>query len=144
MKAQIETRRLYRFEELFLHKRGMPGMKDTSIGALRALATKVWAKHNTTDAVCPKIWASEGTMYNGSFYSYYEDKPVHKIVMARNQRRPTLLLHELAHALGGGSKSNHHNKKFCTLYFGLLHEYIGYDLEELRLQAASFKIKSVP
>lgn len=136
MKARTDTTRLYRFESTFLHKRGQPGNKDTSIGALRVLAAKVWKDAGRQSHDVPPIIAGKGVKYNDAMYSYYEVKPVHKIVLVRNQRRPTLLLHEMTHALGYGN----HDSKFCKTYFKLLHKYLGYDLDELKLQAASFNI----
>lgn len=138
MSASADTRRLYRFEELFLHTKQCPGNEDAPIGALRALAMRVWGDYNGSAHECPAVIAGEGVRDGDVLYSFYEIPPVHKIVLTRSQRRPTVLLHEMAHALGKWL----HDAKFCELYFELLHKYLGYDLEELELQAAAFKIRT--
>lgn len=138
-KARVDTRRLYRFEHLFLHTHRCPGNKDTSIEELRKLASRVWRQYKKKRSrECPSIWAGKGVFYSGVYCSYYEVDPVHKIVLTRSQRKPTVLLHEMAHALGRGL----HDAAFCALYFELLHKYLGYDLDELKLQAANFKVKA--
>lgn len=138
-KARTDTRRLYRFEHLFLCKPNNPGNKDTPIEELRKLAAMVWRDYNKKQSrECPVLIAGAGLQYGDTLYSFYEVMPVHRIVLSRPQRTPTVLLHELTHALGRGL----HNASFCKLYFELLHKYLGYDLDELKLQAANFKIKS--
>lgn len=138
-KARVDTRRLYRFEHLFLCKPANPGNKDTAIGELRALAAEVWRDYNKKKSRdCPPLIAGAGILHGDTYYSYYEVMPVHKIVLSRTQRTKTVLLHEMTHALGRGM----HNAAFCALYFELLHRYLGYDLDELKLQAQNFKIKT--
>lgn len=44
----------------------------------------------------------------------------------------------MTHALGRWK----HNKGFCKLYFELLRRYLGYDLDELKLQASNFRIRA--
>lgn len=138
-KARTDTRRLYRFEHLFLCKPANPGNRDTPIGELRALAVRVWKAYNKKQShECPRIVAGAGLIHGDTLYSYYEVMPVHKIELSRSQRTKTVLLHEITHSLGRGM----HNAAFCALYFELLHKYLGYDLDELKLQAANFRIKS--
>lgn len=80
------TRRLYKFEQLFLHTSKQPGNKDTPIGVLRSLGAKVWADYNTRAHDCPEIKSGDGVKSGENFYSFYEVPPVHRIVLARNQR----------------------------------------------------------
>ena len=131
---RVDTSRLYRFEALYLHTKACPGNDDTPIGVLRRLAKKVWEEYGRTHE-CPPIIAGLGC--DGDQYSYYEVPPVHKIVLKRTQRTPTVLMHELTHALGCG----YHNKRFCRLYFELLVKYLKFDAELLNNQALLFSIK---
>jgi len=136
MKARTDTRRLYRFEEMFLLKRRDKGNKDTPVTKLRRLAERVWRDYSKCKLPCPEV-ISGGQLYDGVCYSFYELPPVRRIELARSQQRPLVLLHEMVHALGHGP----HNETFVALYFELLHRYLGYDPHELELQASWFKIK---
>lgn len=108
-KRRSDTRKLYRFEEKIL--RGQPVLP---IGQLRKIGTRIWAKHGKGAA--PEIVAGRGDFYNGRLYSYYDGD---KIVLARNERRKFVLVHEMVHALG----HDHHDERFVRKYHKLLGVY---------------------
>jgi hypothetical protein len=104
---RIQTRKLYRFEEERLG--GKPVLK---MKTLRKLGRRVWKKHGGRRKL-PPIVAGRGDLYNGRLYSYYDGE---KIVLARNERRKFVLIHELTHALG----CDDHDRKFIQRYCRLL------------------------
>lgn len=57
-----------------------------------------------------------------------------KIILTQKDRYNLTLVHELAHFLTFHAKG-HHPKVFVVEYIKLLHEYFGWDLEELLMQA---------
>ncbi len=55
-------------------------------------------------------------MYNGRLYSYFDGS---RIVLARNERKVFVVIHELVHAMG----KDYHDEKFIDRYFDLLVSY---------------------
>ncbi len=118
-KRALATRRLYAAEMLLER-----GAALLPIGALRALAAKVWREREGRGAL--RIAAGRGAMHAGRRVSectlYLHPREL-VIVLARHERKATVLLHELTHALGHW----HHDIKFLQEYFGLLADYAGID-----------------
>lgn len=108
-KRRVDTRRLYRFEEEEL--RGRPILP---IANLRALARRIWKKFGKKKL--PPVVAGRGDFYNGRLYSYYDGD---RIVLARNERRKFVLIHEIVHALG----HDNHDRRFVEQYCSLLRRY---------------------
>lgn len=108
-KRRVDTRRLYRFEEEEL--RGRPLLP---ISLLRRLARRIWKK--SARRKMPQVVAGRGDLYNGRLYSYYDGD---RIVLARNERRKFVLIHEIVHALG----NDNHDKCFVKKYHSLLCRY---------------------
>lgn len=108
-KRRNDTRKLYRFEgERF---RGQP---LRTIKELRRLGRKIWS--TCGKGQIPPIVAGRGDLYNGRLYSYYDGL---RIVLARNERRKYVLIHEMVHALG----HDDHDAKFVKKYQNLLKRY---------------------
>jgi hypothetical protein len=83
------------------------------MASVHALARSIWKLSAPDGKPLPKIVAGRGDRYNGRLYSYYDGE---KIVLARNERKKFVLIHELVHALGFG----YHNSRFVEKYFELL------------------------
>jgi hypothetical protein len=118
-KHALATRRLYAAEVLLER-----GAALLPIGALRALAEKVWRERQGRGAL--EVRAGRGTAHAGRLVSeckFWHSPRQTWIVLARHERKATVLLHELAHALGHW----HHDRKFLQEYFGLLADYAGID-----------------
>lgn len=106
-----DTRRVYTWEATTFR-----GSREMSMPTLRRLARRVWSDLGVRRPL-PKIVAGRGTPYHGRLYSYYDDT---QIVLARNERRAFVLLHELTHALG----HDDHDVRFYVQYVALLHRYV--------------------
>lgn len=63
-----------------------------------------------------------------------------KIVLAHHDCSVVTLLHELTHARGFGSIRNPHSRGFVLAYIEMLNWGLGWDVDELRLQAYSFNL----
>lgn len=131
------TRRLYRFEAEWFYGQPLLPMKD-----LQKVAQKIWKEagrsgHYLFDKVMPMpaVIAGKGTRYNGRYYSYY-DPDSNKIVLARNERKMFVLIHEMVHALG----FNDHDEKFVDKYFDLLDHYKVSSRECLEVVSESYGI----
>ena len=93
---------------------------------LQDLAYDIWCYagphfHNFLDKTkpakpIPAVVAGKGTRYNGRYYSYYDGE---RIVLARNERKKFVLIHEMVHALG----YDDHDEAFVEKYFELLDYY---------------------
>jgi hypothetical protein len=77
------------------------------------LASKIWQDAASPSKKLPQIVAGRGDRYNGRFYSYFDGD---RIVLARNERKTFVLIHELVHAMG----SDYHDDKFVDKYFEML------------------------
>lgn len=108
-KRRNDTRRLYRFEEESLRAKPILPM-----ATLIKTANRIWEKDGRGDL--PPIVAGRGDFYNGRLYSYYDGE---KIVLARNERRKFVLIHEIVHALG----HDNHDAAFVNKYHKLLQKY---------------------
>lgn len=120
-KRTRDTRRLYKFEEEWF--RGEPNLP---MNRLQDLAYDIWCYagphfHNFLDKTkpakpIPAVVAGKGTRYNGRYYSYYDGE---RVVLARNERKKFVLIHEMVHALG----YDDHDEAFVEKYFELLDYY---------------------
>ncbi len=135
----VETRRLYRFEAVFLHPQFKPHInRPRSLQYLRRLARRVWDKHGRKGIGVPRIRVMDGLEW--SYCVGYSDIVLATATRTRHHHPHDtieVLLHELTHAMGYGT----HGKGFVRKYVALLVEYGGCDEGELQLALASFGIK---
>lgn len=138
-KRKVETRRLYKFEAIFLRP-DLAGFvnRPHSIKFLRELAEKVWAKHGPKHRKIPSIVINETADWSWCIgFSEIE------LAIAKNTRNHfphntiEVLLHELVHALGYGT----HGKNFVKKYIQLLVEYGKLNEGELLMGLNMFNIK---
>lgn len=114
-KRTLDTRRLYKFEKEWF--RGEPNLP---INKLQDLAYDIWCYTGPYPFYkakpLPAVVAGNGTKYNGRYYSYYDGE---RVVLARNERKKFVLIHEMVHALG----YDDHDEEFVDKYFELLDYY---------------------
>lgn len=131
----VSTRHLYRFEREYFW-----GEILQPIEYLRTLAKKIWTEEGRAgkylfDTVepMPSIVAGKGTRYNGRYYSYYDGE---RIELARSERKVSVLIHEMVHALG----YDKHDQAFVEKYFQLLEDFGRCDREYLLAAGAMYGI----
>lgn len=126
----IHTRRLYSLEKLF------PREKDVPMSELREFGLTIWFTEG--GGIAPKIVAGRGAKYNGRLLSYCEQEPFQAptIVLSRNQRKVTVLIHEITHGLGYWT----HDEKFVKRYFEILDRWTPLKRDYLLLLAQSQNI----
>ena len=134
----VETRRVYKFEDVFFAPE-MPLFKfasrPRSLAYLRRLAAVVWAKHGKGRPM-PAIAATDLP------YSFCDGASI-GLAKAENTRTNIphntidVLLHELTHAVGFGT----HGKGFTRKYAQFLVQYGGCARSELHRAMAAFKLK---
>ena len=129
----VETRRLYRFEDVFTRTLPVDVRRDRRIAELRDIAAGVWSGEGRSTATCPTVTCGAGVPQNGAWFSYCEGD---RIVLSRAQRTVGVLLHELTHALGHDT----HGKDFVNRYVHLLCAYGGCEEGHLRLGLSLFKV----
>ncbi len=129
---RINTRKLYKLETLF------PVEKDQNISKLRSLGEKIWINETSGKKDIPEITAGRGLYHGDTFLSvcYQIGNQTPKIILARQHRKTSILIHELTHALGYWD----HGEKFIKKYFDLLVKYGNYDYNFLLLTAYSVNI----
>lgn len=136
----VDTRRLYRFENLFMPDVLKPGVKSSkSADYLQGVADTVWVKHGRNKMNPPKIQLVDEPGH--SWCLGYSD-----IFLTRNPQKGEgtphdtvcVLLHELTHAMGYST----HGKGFVNKYIELLVEYGGCSEDELRLGLTLFNIRA--
>jgi len=111
-----ETKKLYLFEELWV-----PAGPDLPIARLRTLARRIWLDAGRSEATLPSITAGEGVRQGSRLLSYcWGPRSAQAIVLARSQRNPRTLIHEMTHALGPST----HGRAFKRLYEDLLGRYL--------------------
>jgi hypothetical protein len=113
MSKATDTRHVYRIEDTWQHE-------EWPIDKLRELAHRVWRREAHKSWRVPKIVAGRGTKYGGRLLSYCIGRSY--IELSRQQRDPKVLLHELAHALVGGTVCGH-NVTFQRKLIYLLRKY---------------------
>lgn len=124
MKAAVYTRRVYAMEkELEREQVSLPMYALRDIGQFYA-----------RDEV--KIVAGRGVKYNGRLLSYYDGE---KIVLARNGRKASVVLHEVAHSLAGFVAG--HGPKFMRIYVDLLTRYGVIDSDALEALLYKYNIR---
>jgi len=128
-----DTRRVYLFEKS-LH--GWESTSEMSMGALRRLAERVWAKESLTYLPCPAIVAGAGIRSGGVLVSYFHWYSW-RIVLTRDARVPVVVLHELTHALG----YLEHGPAFMKTYMRLLATYGRCDPTLLALNAGVMGVR---
>lgn len=141
IREMVETRRLYRFEQVFMRPDTAPAqtLRARSRGYLQALATRVWAKHGRKGVGVPSVTLRPDCDWSWCL-GYTE---IHLSTSGRARggwmhNNTEVLLHELVHAIGYRS----HGRGFVRKYVELLVEYGGYHEGELRLALTLFNIRS--
>lgn len=129
---RIDTRKLYKLETLF------PPEKDHSMTQLQNLGHEIWLKESGNMKMLPEIVAGQGSYYGNTFLSfcYKIGNQPPKIILARQHRKPNVLIHEITHGLGYWN----HGTRFIKRYFDLLVKYGNYDYNFLLLTAYSVNI----
>jgi hypothetical protein len=136
IKNAVETRRLYRFEDLALPIVAKYPVSDAPMKTLRSFATRVWRAETTRKM--PKIVAGAGVLGPaGTLYSYCNWPERSLIVLARHHRNRSVVLHELVHALGYGT----HGRGFVRKYFDLLAKYARCNRAQLESHAKTLNVK---
>ena len=128
----IETRKLYRLEYLF------PPEKDSSMRSLVTLGHHIWEQESKDMKMLPVIVAGQGSYFGDKWTSFcfkLRGEPA-KIILSRGQRKRSVLIHEITHALGIWN----HGPKFIKRYFDLLVKYDNYNYDFLLLTAHSVNI----
>ena len=130
--SMIETRKLYQLEYLF------PPEKDRSMTELSALGKRIWQSESRNMKMLPSIVAGQGSFYGNKWLSFCFKLPgeAPKIVLSRGQRKHSVLIHEVTHALGYWD----HSTSFIKKYFELLVKYDGWNYDFLLLTAYSVNI----
>jgi hypothetical protein len=124
--ASVQTRRIYAMEkELERQQVGLP------IWYLRSVGERLWPANKKK----VKIVAGRGMQYNGRLLSYYDGD---QIVLARNGRKVSVLLHEIAHVDAGIAAG--HGAKFVASYFDLLVTFGLIDRSALCALADKYKV----
>ena len=127
IRAMLDTRAVYRFERICESAFPKALTRDAPMAELQMLAARIWAERKREGELY--VRANTGTSHDGKKISYCETGRVENgyayadIVLARHERRPYVLLHEMAHALG----HHQHGPSFVHCYSELLVEYGGMD-----------------
>lgn len=131
----VETRRLYRFEDL---AQTFPryALREYSLAFFRRLARKIWDAHGPWNKSLPQIDFGAGTPFGKQRVSYCDYDDGRRIELAPGQRNLVVFIHEITHALGFGT----HGKGFVRRYFKLLAKYAKCDEDALLFEAAQFKL----
>lgn len=125
VRKMLDTRAVYRFERTCEHALPRAMRAERPMAELQALAAKVWADYGRTHELY--VRADTGTSHCGKNVSYCqggrdgEGREYADIVLARHERRPFVVLHELAHALGNWN----HGPRFVRCYIKLMVKYGG-------------------
>lgn len=130
VRRMLDTRAVYRFERTCEHAFPTAIVQDRPMAELQALAAKVWADYGRTHELY--VRADTGTSHCGKKVSYCqtgraEGRKYADVVLARHERRPYVLLHEMAHALGNPN----HGPRFVRCYVQLLVKYGGMNRKTL-------------
>ena len=134
MSKSVETRRLYRFENM--SKAISPySNRKRSIKFLRSLAAEIWAEHGRSNCRVPSVQIGEGLVDKHTHISFCDGYS--RIELTEAQATACVLIHEITHALGYG---NPHGKGFVKKYFQLLVQYGKCDEGELMLDAKLYGI----
>jgi len=132
----VETRRLYRFEDVFSMALPEFTRRGCTLTTLRELAAKVWARYGRKGLPVPSITFGPGIPHGNYRASWAEGYS--KIELMPGQRNRMVLLHELTHTLGHST----HGKGFVRKYIRLLTEFAQCDESVVRQGMKSFNIKS--
>ena len=129
MNTGIQTRNLYRFEEIYFLKTKI--FEQRSMKDLQKKMEKIWRKYKSSDF--PILFKSKGVLYGKKWLSYNVENEIH---LAPRQRDYLTLTHEICHALG----HDNHDKKFVDLEFDILEEFFNINRGELELAAGLFGV----
>ena len=137
MTAQVHGRRLNFFDRTIQRELLHTWVyQDTPMADLQRLAGVVWAGERLQrDA--PRVVAGRGVVWSGWTCSY---ECGGLIVLARHQRRPGILLHEVAHAIIRGGYW--HGPAFQKCFLHLLEKYGRVDPVYLHLTAGILGIRN--
>ena len=129
MNTGIQTRNLYRFEDVYFLRTNI--VVQRSIKDLQKKMKRIWKEYKNSDL--PILFKSEGVLYCGKWLSYNLENEIH---LAPGQRDYLTLVHEICHAMG----HDNHDKKFVDLEFDILEEFFNIDRGELELAAGLFGV----
>jgi hypothetical protein len=130
-REDINTRKIYKFErEYFWGEPSLP-MK-----MLQDLANRIWESEGKEEPL-PRVVSGKGTKYSGRYFSYFDGE---KIELARSERKRTVLIHEMVHALG----YDKHDDGFACKYFELLEQFAGCSRRELLYIGIEYKLVEEP
>jgi len=123
MSQASETRKLYAFERMYIDPIDHEQRGEWPMWRLRDLAQHIWSYEAPDNWYPPEIKAGRGVKMGDKYVSYCLGRS--EIVLARDQRFPSILVHEVAHALRNGDVN--HNKWYTRRYFTLLVKYLDYN-----------------
>lgn len=129
MESGIQTRNLYRFENVYFL--GMDVVVQRSMKDLQKKMEQIWKEYKDSDF--PILFESKGTLYCGKWMSYNIENEIH---LAPGERDYLTLTHEMCHAMG----HDYHDKKFVDLEFDILERIFNIDRGELELAAGLFGV----
>ena len=129
MNSGIQTRNLYRFEDVYFLRTNF--VVQRSITILQKKMKQIWKKYKDSDF--PILFESKGVLYCGKWMSYNAANEIH---LAPGQRDYLTLDHEMCHAMG----CDNHDKKFVDLEFDILEEFFNINRGELELAAGLFGV----
>jgi hypothetical protein len=129
MNSGIQTRNMYRFEDVYFLRTNF--VVQRSIKILQKKMKQIWKKYKDSDF--PILFESKGVLYCGKWMSYNAANEIH---LAPGQRDYLTLVHEMCHAMG----CDNHDKKFVDLEFDILEEFFNINRGELELAAGLFGV----
>ncbi len=136
-KCEIETKRLYRFEEQA--KCLAPVRKQRTLHQLQAWLNYVW-KNSGYDYAgnIPKLKFGKGLKGKTGYMSFYQaDGPRSYIELAPGQHDRLTLLHELLHHIG----YPFHNEEFLLAEIDFLNRYCDLDFYTMADEAEKFGLR---
>ena len=129
MNTGIQTRNLYRFEDVYFL--GMDVIVQRPMKDLQKKMEQIWKQYKDSDF--PILFESKGVFYCGKWLSYNLENEIH---LAPGQRNYLTLVHEMCHAMG----RDYHDRNFVDLEFDILERFFNIDRGELELAAGLFGV----
>ena len=129
MNTGIQTRNLYRFEDVYFL--GMDIVVERPMKDLQKKMEQIWKQYKDSDF--PILFENKGVFYCGKWLSYNLENEIH---LAPGQRNYLTLVHEMCHAMG----RDYHDKNFVDLEFDILERFFNIDRGELELAAGLFGV----
>lgn len=124
------TRALYRWEADDLGHRDSPYPKFCAPTEGREIIRRIWQHKWGRNHIPPMPVLEFRPIKRHAYCQGWS-----RIVLTHDDSTQLVLLHELAHAMRGGSVRNPHTVWFVRRYIALMHFWFNWDREELEFQA---------